>query len=728
MKQFPYYKQLDQMDCGPTCLKIVAKHYGRVYSLDYLRDICYINRIGVTISGIADGAEAIGLRTLAVKLPFEKLINEVPLPCIAYWNEKHFVVIYKVEKNKIYISDPAHGLIVYSKVDFLKSWSSENNEEGILLLLEKTPDFERSDVGLEKKKLGFRFLVHYLIPFKRYIIQLILGLVAASILQLVFPFLTQSIIDYGITNQNLGFITLILIAQLVLFISQTAFVVVRRWLLLHMGTRINIAIASDFLAKLMRLPVNFFEAKHAGDIMQRIHDNQRVENFLSTSTLSVMFSFFNLLIFSIVLAYYNFKILLIFLFGSTLYVIWTLFFMKKRKELDYLRFNQMGEDNQNVMELVYGMQEIKLNNSEKRRRWKWEDIRIRLFKISIKSLTLDQLQNTGGSFINELKNIIISFVAAYSVISGEITLGMMFAIQYIIGQLNSPISSFISFIQTAQDAKISIERLEEIHDKEDEDNLSEKINLLPENRSITLKQVGFRYGGPSSPLVLDDVNLNIPEGKVTAIVGVSGSGKTTLIKLLLKFYDPENGEINVGNIRLKHLNAQLWRSKCGVVMQDGFIFGDTIAQNIAESDSNGRINKEKLVQAAITANIEEFIEGLPNGYNTKVGSSGIALSGGQKQRLLIARAVYKNPEYLFFDEATSSLDANNEKIILENLQDFYKNKTVIVVAHRLSTVKNADQIVVLNKGKVVEIGTHLELTATKGYYYTLVKNQLELGK
>ncbi len=729
-KQFPFYRQLDQMDCGPTCLRMVAKHHGKAYSLDFLRKKANITREGVSMGGIAEAAEEIGFHTLAVSLDFETLDEEVPLPCIAHWRQRHFVVVYEIKKDTVYVADPAHGLVKYKKADFLEGWLGKNageRTEGYLLLLETTPRFFENDIE-EKSEYGFKFLFWYFKPYKKYIGQLFLGLLVGSLLQLIFPFLTQAVVDYGINYQNLHFIYLILAAQLMLFISQTSVDLIRGWILLHMTSRININLISDFLLKLMRLPIAFFDSKNTGDIIQRIYDHDRIQDFLSSTTLNTLFSAFNIVIFGFVLAYYDWTIFAIFFLGSFIYIGWTLLFLKKREELDYKRFDQAADNQNSIYQLISGMQEIKLNGSERRRRWEWEAIQVKLFKVSIKSLALSQTQNTGGRFFNELKNILITFVAAKSVIDGSLTLGMMLSVQYIIGQLNLPINNFITFIQTGQDAKISLERLAEIHSKEDEEVSDDTLlKELPEKKGIAVKNLGFRYGGSASPMVLDGLNFEIPEGKVTAIVGASGSGKTTLIKLLLRFYEPTTGEITVGSSKLQSLGVSFWRKNCGSVMQDGFLFSDTIARNITESDSEGVLDKKRLLHAVDVANIEDFITQLPTGFNSKVGSSGTNVSGGQKQRILIARAVYKNPNYIFLDEATSALDANNEKVIMNKLDEFYKGKTVVVVAHRLSTVKNADQIIVLDKGKMVEIGNHQELTAKRGLYYTLVKNQLELG-
>ncbi|OFX21762.1 MAG: ABC transporter ATP-binding protein [Bacteroidetes bacterium GWA2_31_9b] len=729
---FPFFQQLDAMDCGPSCLRMIAKHYGRSYSLQTLRDKSYLTREGVSMLGISDAADAIGFRSMGVRITFEQLLTEAPLPCIVHWKQNHFVVVYKISQRKketfVHVSDPARGLIKFTKEEFISGWATTKEggeDKGLCLLLETTPDFYQSD-DEKPNKSGFKFLFSYLRPYKKLITQLFLGLLLGSLLQLIFPFLTQSIVDKGINNQDLSFVTLIIIAQLVLIFSRTIVEFIRSWILLHLGTRINISLISDFLIKLMKLPVSFFDTKMIGDLIQRIGDHQRIESFLTSSTLNILFSFVNLIIFGIVLLIYSVPIFFIFLIGSAIYTAWVYLFMKKRRELDNRKFAQLSNNQSNVIQLITGMQEIKLNNCEKQKRWEWESIQAKLFKVNMASLSLSQYQQAGGVFINEIKNIIITFVAAKSVIDGQMTLGMMLAVQYIIGQLNSPITQMIGFLQTTQDAKISLERLGEIHNRDNEESDdTPKISILPEHRELNIDNISFQYEGPHSPFVLNNVNLTIPEKKITAIVGTSGSGKTTLIKLLLGFYIPQKGKIKLGDIYLDNISNRMWREKCGVVMQDGYIFSDSIANNISVSEEFP--NREKLLNAVKVANIQEFIESLPLGYNTKIGQEGVGLSQGQKQRMLIARAVYKNPEFIFLDEATNALDANNERVIMENLDQFFKGKTVIVVAHRLSTVKNADQIVVLEQGKIVEIGTHTELTKKKGAYYELVRNQLELG-
>ncbi len=728
MRRFPFVKQMDAMDCGPTALCMIAKYYGKNYSQQTLRERSFITREGVSMLGTSDAAESIGMRTMGVRISFDQLAEEVQLPCIAHWKQNHFIVVYEVKKDTVYVADPAHGLVRYTKAEFMAGWAStakSGEPQGLCLLLEPAPDFyKEQDESINKS--SFTFLFSYLRPFKKFLLQLVLGMLVGSLLQLIFPFLTQAIVDYGINNRDINFVTLILIAQLALFFGRTSVEFIRNWILLHISSRINISLISDFLIKLMKLPIGYFDTKMIGDLMQRIGDHRRIESFLTTSTLNILFSTINMFIFGAVLAIYNMTIFMIFVVGSVLYFIWIYMFLNRRRELDFKRFAQLSDNQSNLYQIITGMQEIKLNNCEKMKRWEWERIQAKLFKVNVKSLSLDQYQQIGSVFINQTKNILISFFAAKAVVTGDMTLGMMLAVQYIIGQLNSPIEQLISFMHTTQDAKISLERLGEIHKKQDEETPDDaKISILPTNKSITISALGFQYEGPHSEMVLKDVNLLIPEKKVTAIVGMSGSGKTTMIKLMLGFYPPTKGEIKVGDTELRNISSRLWRGKIGVVMQDGFIFSDTIAKNIAVSDEI--VDKQRLLDAARIANIQDFVDSLPLGFNTKIGQEGHGLSQGQKQRILIARAAYINPEYLFFDEATNALDANNELAIMQNLGNFFQGRTVVIVAHRLSTVKNADQIVVLEKGLLVEKGTHQELTQLKGAYYNLVKNQLELG-
>lgn len=737
MRKFPIYKQLSMMDCGPTCIRMISKFHGKDYSIEYLRSLSYLTRQGVSLLGISDAAEKIGFKTLAVKADTKKIIQDAPLPCILHWNQNHFVVLYRIRKDKFFIADPAEGKAVLHRSVFEKIWMGQNSNTGLALLFDVTQSFYNIESNDIETRKGFSFLFKYLRPYRRYIVQLFISLLIGSGISLVFPFLTQSMVDYGINRHNISFVLLILVSQLLLFAGSTAVEIIRSWLLLHMNSRISISIISDFLIKLLRLPINYFDTIQMGDIKQRIADHQRIQSFLTGTTLSTLFSFVNLIVFAIVLALYSVKLLWIFLIFSIISVGWIALFLKKRKQLDYARFQQMSDKENVLIELISGIQEIKLNNCETRKRWGWENVQSKIYKLSMKGMALAQYQQIGSTSLNQLKNILISYISASEVISGNITLGMMMSVSYIIGQLNSPIQQLLSLIQSVQDSKISLDRLSEIHGRENEERIQKDINQennghplnghIPTAHShcIRLENISYQYQGPRSPYVLKNINLEIPKGKVTAIVGTSGSGKTTLLKLLLKSYDPVSGNITVNGKDIRTISPTWWRSKCGTVMQEGYIFSDSIAENIAIADENPC--SVKLEHAVTVANIKQFIDELPLGFNTKIGNAGNGISVGQKQRMLIARAVYKNPDYLFFDEATSSLDANNEKVIMERLQEFYKGKTVVVVAHRLSTVKSADQIAVLEKGEIVEVGCHNSLVALKGKYYELVKNQLDLG-
>ena len=727
MNTFPFTHQPDAMDCGPACLKMVAEHYGRYYSLDTLREEAFIGREGVSLLGISRAAEKIGLRTVGGRLTYEDLKNKAPLPCIVHWNQNHFIVVHDIKGKKVFVADPGKGLITYSREEFCNHWLSTNTkgeDKGIVLLMEPTNLFydNKGDAPPEKSRL--KFLSGYFLPYKRYFLQLALGLLLGSLLQIVFPFLTQAIVDTGIGSKDIGFIWVVLIAQLMLLLSRTAIDFIRRRILLHIGTRINISLVSDFFIKLMKLPMRFFDTKLVGDLLQRIEDHRRLERFLTVQTLNVVFSLFSFIVFGVVLLYYNLNIFLVFLAGSILYGLWVLLFLKHRRLLDYQYFEKQAISRNVVFQLINGMQEIKLQGCEQLKRWQWEDAQADLFDVNMKALSLQQNQEVGGICINELKNILTTVLAAAAVIHGEMTLGMMLAVQYIIGQLNSPVEQLVGFVYQWQDVGIALERMNEIHTRKNEENENRTVSEIA-NNDINIENLRFKYDGAMPNYVLDGINLKIPQGKVTAIVGASGSGKTTLVKLLLGYYSPNEGLITMGGEDMERFNLVWWRSICGAVMQDGYVFSDSIARNIAVTDDE--IDLERLRHASHIANIADYVESLPLGYNTMIGQDGQGLSQGQRQRILIARAVYKDPQFLFFDEATNALDANNERTIVENLNEFYKGKTVVVVAHRLSTVRKADNIVVLEHGVIVEQGTHAELTALKGRYYELVKNQLELG-
>ena len=730
MSKFPFVRQRDSMQCGIACLQMICAHYGKKYSQDFLSNICYATTEGVSLLGIKDAAAKIGFYTISGRLTIDEL-SSATLPCILHWNQNHFVVLYKVKKgSKFYIADPGKGLISYTIGEFKQHWievGQGEGEKGIAMFLEPTQDFYEYIGGQESRtEKPFKFLFGYVKQYRKYFFQIILGLFVGSLLQLALPFLTQSIVDIGIKNKDISFIWLILIGQLVITLSRTSVDFIRRWLLLHISMRINISLVSDFFIKLLQLPMSFFDTKLMGDLMQRIGDHSRVNSFLTQQTLNVAFSLISFAVFSCVLLVYNRLIFFIFLIGSILYGGWMALFLRRRKVIDYELFEQQAANNNKTYQFLTSMQEIKLQDCEQRRRWEWEDIQADLFHIQMKSLKLQQTQEAGSIFINELKNIIITVVSATAVINGSLTLGMMLAVQYIIGQLNSPIEQLIHFIYSVQDVKISLERINEIHKKDNEEDYNRsRTEFDNESHDIELRNIDFKYDPHALAKTIEGVNIHIPEGKITAIVGASGSGKTTLIKLMLGYYPVMSGEITIAGHNISEYNLKWWRQQCGVVMQDGVIFSESIARNIAVDD--GEIDEEKLEMAAEIANVKDFVMALPLKFNTNIGRDGMGLSQGQKQRILIARAVYKNPKFIFLDEATNSLDASNERAIVENLDKFYKGKTVVVVAHRLSTVKNADQIIVLDKGKVVETGNHKSLTAKRGAYYKLVKNQLELG-
>ena len=732
MNNFKVERQHDCMQCGIACLQMICNYYGKEYSLDSLSKICFATTEGVSMLGISETATSLGFHVVNVKCTV-KTLTEVSLPSILHWNQNHFVVLYRIKnEKKFYIADPGKGLVTYSLEEFKKHWISTNSngqDKGIAMFLETTPTFFTHQMEDKKKisgKRSFHFLFGYVKKYRKYFGQVILGLIVGSLSQLVLPFLTQSIVDVGIKNQDIGFVWLILLGQLMLTISRTAIDFIRRWLLLHISLRINISLVSDFFIKLLKLPMSFFDTKLMGDLMQRMNDHSRVNNFLTQQTLNITFAMLTFVVFSVVLFFYNKLVFAIFLLGSILYGAWMTLFLKRRKLLDYELFEQQAINNNKTYEFITTIQESKLQDCEQRRRWEWEDTQADLFGVQMKSLKLQQTQEAGSIFINEVKNIIITVVAATAVIHGQMTLGMMLAVQYIIGQLNSPVEQLMNFFYSLQDVKISLERINEIHQMDDENGKEGLLTSIEDkNEGIDIKNIMFKYDPHALRKTIDDVSIHVPQSKVTAIVGASGSGKTTLIRLMLGYYPVLEGTINIGNTDINKLNKKWWRRQCGVVMQDGVIFSESIARNIAVDD--GDIDKERLLKAAEIACIKDYVMALPLKFNTKIGRDGVGLSQGQKQRILIARAAYKNPDYIFLDEATNSLDANNERSIVENLDKFYKGKTVVIVAHRLSTVKNADQIVVIDQGKVVEIGNHESLTTKRGVYYNLVKNQLELG-
>ncbi len=730
-----FIAQHDQMDCGPACLAMVSAFHKKEFSLQYLRKSCFITREGVSLLNVKQAAEKIGFETTAVQLEIKDLENSM-LPCILHWNQNHFVILRKISKNiisgrkKYKIADPGHGLLSISQEKFQTSWITDKHT-GIALFLEPTDLFYAQE-EVKEEKLYLKAFLKYLLPFKKQLFWLFLLLLLGTMTTLVFPILTQKLIDDGVTKKNMNIIVYILLAQLAFYIGNILFEIFRNAITLNVGTKININIISDFFKKLLKLPIHFFDSKMMGDFNQRIQDHERIEQFLTSQSLLTFFSIITFSVFFGILWYYDYRILVVYIFLTTISVFWSLFWLRKRKILDYFRFQQRSENQEAIFEIINGVTEMKLNQFEESKRNDWEKIQLKLYKVNIRILRLNQIQLSGFEFINQIKNILVTFLAAYFVVNGKMTLGALLSVSYIIGQMNSPINQLIVFFRSLQDAKLSLARLNEVqnHKEEEQEDLKPlkiKSNYLSNGsfKGIKLNDLTFQYEGPKSPFVLKDIKLSIPEGKVTAIVGASGSGKTTLMKLLLRFYDPSNGNIFYNGDDILTLSPKSIRENCGVVMQDGYIFSDTIERNIATGDEN--IDREKLDHAVKVANIESFIESLPLGYNTKIGAAGNGISGGQRQRILIARAVYKNPHYIFFDEATSALDAENEKIIHDNLQSFFKGKTVVIIAHRLSTVKNADQIIVLKHGKIVEQGSHHQLVEKKNEYFNLVKNQLELG-
>ena len=726
MPRFPFVRQKDSMQCGAACLSSICRHYGKPYSTRFISRFCQETATGVSLRALSMAAEHLGFDTMCVKIQ-KSAINDCNLPCILHWNQNHFVVLYKTDsaRHKYYISDPGKGLICADDKEFDEAWLSASGI-GIALLLEPNGRFGKLGGEESADSHSLTFIFRYMKEYRGYLVQIFLGLLFGCLLQLILPFLTQSIVDIGIGRRDIGFIWLILLGELMIVFGKTATDFIRRWLLLHISMRVNISLVSDFFIKLLKLPMSFFDSKLMGDLLQRVGDHGRVQSFLTGQTLNVVFTFLSFVIFGAVLLVYSRTIFCVFLLGSIVYGGWIALFLHKRKILDYELFEQEAVNQSRTYQFLTSIQEIKLQNCEKRRRWEWEDTQANLFAVRTKSLKLQQMQEAGSLFINEIKNIVITALSATAVISGDITLGGMLAIQYIVGQLNAPIEQFMTFIYSFQDMKISLERINEIHNERNEDTDEYGgCRLLGKNKGIVLKNVDFKYEVCANRMILDNVSIDIPEGKITAIVGASGSGKTTLIKLMLGYYKVLNGKISVAGKNLEEYNMKWWRSRCGVVMQDGYIFSESIARNIAVDDEE--IDYDRLETASRIANIWSYIQSLPLKYGTKIGQEGTGLSQGQKQRILIARAVYKNPEYIFLDEATNSLDAENERVIVENLNKFYKGRTVVVVAHRLSTVKDSDQIIVLDGGRICETGDHKTLIANKGAYYNLIKNQLELG-
>ena len=724
-RNFPFYEQFDLMDCGAACLQMVAKFHGKYFSLDYLRELTYVNRDGVSLLGISDAAEQIGLKTLAAAIPFERMAKDIPLPAIAHWDNNHFVTVFEANNKYVWVGDPASRLKKISKQEFLDHWATRPNNSGVLLLLETTPEF-----SLEKGKKeqgGLSYIYHHVLKYKKQLLQVLLGVFAAGIIQAIFPFLIQSLIDVGVENKQRSFIGLVLIAQLVLFLTRFLVEWFRGLLVLHIGIRVNLNLVSDFMRKLTRMPLKFFDAHYEGDLLQRVYDNDRVERLITSHSIHALFSIVSIFIFGLILAIFSLRIFGIFAMGGILYGLWMYYCYHSRRRMQDRRFEYAIENHNALSQLVKGMKDIKLHNLEKHKRWSWESARAKLYNTQLEFFELNQRQRLIASFIDETKNILITVVAAYGVVNNELTLGVLVAILFIIGQLNGPMERIVQFLTMYQEAKISIDRMNEIHLREEEEDPYNKLDVLPFDRDIAFEKVSFRYNGPNSPLVLKEVDFKIPFGQTTAIVGSSGSGKSTLLKLMLGFYPPTEGAITIGDVSLDNIQGPLWRDHCSAVLQDGHIFSDSIENNIALSEE-GQVDTHRILKATQLANIHRFIDKkLPRSYKTPIGQNGTGLSQGQKQGILIARALYKKFDYLFLDEATNSLDPYNEMIVMENIQDNFRGKTIVIIAHRLNTIINADNIIVIEEGEVIEQGTHQELYQAGGRYSQMVRNQMELS-
>ncbi|MCX6316195.1 MAG: peptidase domain-containing ABC transporter [Bacteroidetes bacterium] len=726
--KFSFYHQTAFTDCGPACLKMIALYYGKQIRIETLRHLSGIAKDGVSLLGIAEAAEQTGFEASGVRLTYEQLFSLGNFPCIAHWEQNHFVVIVNKAGSTILVADPGKGMLELSEKEFLSKWLAEDSTaesgKGIVLLLKPGKAFfERPDE--KDTQTGWGVLLRYLVNYRKYIIQVILGLLIASLLQLVIPLLTKLIVDKGIGGKNLSLIYLVVIAQFALMLSRTGVEFLRSRILLFISTRISLTILSDFWTKMLRLPLSFYDTKMSGDVMQRVGDQKRIENFLTGSTLNILFSLFTLAMFSVLFLLYNWRIYLIFMGATVLYFFWIRYFLRSRRKIDFEQFDTGARENTATIELIQGMQDIKLYNAENYFRWKWEEIQVSSFRLTYKSLSLSQRQEAGALLINEGKNIIITLLAATAVVNNEMSLGAMVAMQYILGQVSSPVDQLVAFSQHAQDAGISLERFSEINAQADEEHPDAVYeNDLSGGRSIHIRNLYFKYPGAGNDYVLKNFSLEIPENKITAIVGMSGNGKTTLLKLLLRFYQQYEGSITVGNgnIPFEKIAPSFWRSHCGSVLQDSYIFNESIRKNIAVGETEA--DEEKLLQACKVANIADYILSLPQQFDTKIGPEGSGISGGQKQRILIARAVYRSPAFIFFDEATNSLDANNENLILKHLQSFFRDRTVVIVAHRMSTIKHADKIVVIENGEVAEEGTHSELLDLHSKYYQLIKNQM----
>ncbi|MEE1298103.1 MAG: peptidase domain-containing ABC transporter [Muribaculaceae bacterium] len=723
MYKIKAFRQLEHSDCGITCIRIIAYFYGVDIPLKFLRSICDISRVGISIRDILSATKKIGFEANAVKVSAEDILK-MPLPAILYWENKHYIVLYKIKNNKFYIADPGRGKLILDNEEFLNSWLY-GNSMGLAIVLAPKEEFYNIDFGIKDSsesglfKLAKKSISKHL---KRFIAVIVLSIVV-MLADMITPLIFQSTIDEGIEGKDINLVWVLCLSQFLIFIGYSLSDNVINIILTKTGLKVSIDMMNEYLSKLISFPISFFDRKVNSDFIQKIEDQNRIKNFLIDFPSSAFLTGINIVVFSAMLIYYNYIIFLILLAATFLGFLWTKTFLQKRENIDYSYFYYSSNNRNNIYELINGMQEIKINNAHNIRIAKWKETQLKINELSFKTVLLKMLVNGGNSVLSRIKDIIITGACATLVIKGNMSVGEMMTISYITGRLSSPFSYILNSLNTMQDATMSYERIDEIINKplDNKSKYKEHDNI----QSIIFSNVSFKYPGSYSPYVLKDINITIPQGKVTAIVGCSGSGKSTLLKLMLGFYIPQKGDIYAGKYNMSDIDTDNWISRCGVVMQNGFIFSGTILENIALSDSKPDINRVKYVTNL--ACINEFIDTLPMGYHTKIGVTGVELSGGQKQRILIARAVYKNPSFIFLDEATNALDAKNERVIVENLNEFYKGRTVVIVAHRLSTVKNADNIIVLEGGRVAETGNHESLIAQRGAYFNLVRNQLELG-
>ena len=730
MGSFRQVFQTDSMDCGAACLCMIARHYGKKYSMRFFRENAHISREGISMLGLSMAAEKVGFRTLSAKITVEQLAEQIALPCILHWDGRHYVVCHRVSgkgsDRVFHICDPAIGKIRVRGDELRSHWLSGHlgeEEVGLAMQLEPAPDFREKQPEDPADGFGLLFFSRYILPHKWQLAGLLFGALVVMTMGYFLPFISQSVVDIGILGRNMDFIVLMMAMQLMISFSQTTVMFMQGWVSLHVNTVINVRLISDYLGKLARMPLPFFEVRTLGDILQRIGDHDRIKSFLMNDLTDIVFATVTFVTFSVVLGIYNWRILAIFLLGNTAYALWVVSFMHYRRELDNRVFQQSATLQNNMVQFIRGMQEIKLNNLEERKCREWESLQAGLYRLGRRGLMIGQVQQAGLLVFSTTTGIAISYMTARRVVDGEMTLGMMTSLSFILGQVSGPIGSFIGFIQRYQDARISLERLGDIHARK-EGGMDEGTgrNGMPTGKDIRFRNVSFSYNGMDRDMVLKDISFTIPQGHVTAIVGRSGCGKTTLMKLMQGFYQPVHGTVEVGGTPLPDISLREWRTHLGAVMQDGYIFSDSIAGNVAVDEDADMARVEDALEAV---NMKGFVHSLPNGTDTKIGEDGLQLSQGQRQRILLARVIYKRPEYIFLDEATNSLDTKNENDIMAYIKKNLKGHTVIIVAHRLSTIRDADSIVVLENGRVAEQGVHSQLLCNKGIYYQLVQAQLD---